>query len=201
VQDSKSGRRFPIGPLAWLILTPLITVPATLIGTSILTPFDNGARYATLEDVQAAADADHLCKVTVGAADIFGGVDASAACPDGYIVAALSPGLINLAPLLWLLFGRVSVRRTAVVASVFGAARLLIPMIAVATAVPTEHADTITRGHTLITPGFPWAFPNSWNDAPLFSFLLWIATVAAYFVQRYLARRRRRRLAEAYPAQ
>ena len=192
--EGKTGsprRQFPIGPLAWIILTPLVTLPATLIATVVLTPFD-GRSYPTYQAVQAAAESDHLCKVTLGDISFFGGVDASAACPDGYVLAALSPGLLNLTPVLWLLFGRPSVRRTAIIATVLGAARFLIPVVAVFVAVPTDYSGTIPPGFTLIKPSSPWSYPNSWNDASLFTFVLWTATVIVYFAGRFIARRRRR---------
>lgn len=186
--------RFPIGPLAWLVLTPLVTVPATSIVTGMLTPAFGG-RYETLEALQAAAAANPYCAVQIsfGSGAILGLVDAHAVCADGYVVAALSPGLLNLVPLLWLLSKASNVRRAAIVASVLGGLRLFLPVIAVLAMTPPSDYGTVGRGFTVIAVGWPSSYPNDWNAIPLVSAALWVATVVAYFVNR--ARSSRKSLA------
>ena len=126
--------RFPIGPLAWIILTPLATVPATAAVTAALTPAFSQS-YPSLEALEAAAAANPYCTVhiSIGAEAILGIVAANAVCPDGYVLAALSPGLLNLVPLLWLLSRRVEIRRAAIIASILGGLRFVIPSLAVLT--------------------------------------------------------------------
>lgn len=183
--------RFPIGPLAWILLTPIATIPATAILTGVLTPAFSGS-YATLDALQAAAAANPYCTVHIsfGAMAILGVVTAEATCPDAYVLAALSPGLLNLVPLLWLLSNRLQTRRAAIIASALGSLRFLIPALGVLAVVPPSEYGTVAHGFTVITPGSPWSFPNSWNPIPVVSAALWAATFVAYLVNRSISRRK-----------
>ena len=188
-----AGRQFPIGPLAWILLTPLATLPATAVVTGALTPAFGGT-YATLDALKAGAAANPYCTVQIsfGPMAILGLVDAHAVCPDGYVLAALSPGLLNLLPLFWLFSRLPSTRRAAILASVLGGLRLLIPAIGVlAVAAPSDYGS-VGHGFTVITPGTPWQFPNSWNAIPLVSAALWVATLVTYLVNGSMERRMRR---------
>src|SRR5947209_7626701 len=144
--------RFPIGPLAWIIVTPLATVPATAAVTAALTPAFSQS-YPSLEALEAAAAANPYCTVhiSIGAEAILGIVAANAVCPDGYVLAALSPGLLNLVPLLWLLSRRVEIRRAAIIASILGGLRFVIPSLAVLTLAPPSDYGHVARGFTIIT--------------------------------------------------
>jgi hypothetical protein len=177
---------FPIGPLLWIVLTPLLTIPLTLIATGVLTPFDGGP-YSSFEDVQAAAAADPYCTVSVSGADILGGLGAQATCQDGLVLLCLSPGLINVLPILWLLSRKPETQLAALLASILGVFRLVVPTVAVLTLAPKPGAGCLSadfcalpHGFTVIDPGYPWAFPNSWNDAPWISVGLWLLTVIVY---------------------
>lgn len=185
-----AARRLPIGPLAWILLTPIATIPATAILTGVLTQAFSG-RYATLDALEAAAAANPYCPVHVsfGAMAILGIVNAAAVCPDGYVLGVLSPGLLNLVPILWLLSSRLQTRRAAIVASALGGLRFLIPVAGVLAVVPPSDYGSVSHGFTVITAGTPWPFPNSWNAIPLISLVLWAATLAAYFVNRSISRR------------
>lgn len=184
-----AGWRFPIGPLAWILLTPLATIPATAIVTAALTPSFNG-RYATLDALEAAAAANPYCSVQIsfGAAAILGEIGAHAVCADGYVLAALSPGLVNLLPALWLLSRWRLTQRAAILALVLGGLRFLVPAVAALALSPPADYGSVAHGFTVITPGWPWSYPNSWNPIPLVSAALWVATVVVYFVNRRLSR-------------
>ena len=104
------GRKSPTGPLWWIVIAPLVTVPATQAWTAGI----------------AQSDA---CTVS---RDFLGG---AALCPTETLAMALAPGLINLVPALWLPFGR-AVRKTAVVATALGLARFLVPLAALLTSGP-----------------------------------------------------------------
>lgn len=190
-EPMNAAGRFPIGPLAWILLTPIATIPATAILTGVLTPAFSGS-YATLDALQAAAAANPYCTVHIsfGAMAILGVVTAEATCPDAYVLAALSPGLLNLVPLLWLLSNRLQTRRAAIIASALGSLRFLIPALGVLAVVPPSEYGTVAHGFTVITPGSPWSFPNSWNPIPVVSAALWAATFVAYLVNRSISRRK-----------
>ena len=183
--------RFPIGHLAWILLTPVATIPATGLLTGVLTPAFSGS-YATLDALQAAAAANPYCRVHIsfGAMPILGVVNAEAICPDGSVLAASSPGLLNLVPLLWLLSNRLQTRRAAITASALGSLRFLIPAVGVLAVVPPSDYGSVAHGFTVITPGTPWSFPNSWNPIPIVSAVLWAATLVAYLVNRSISRRK-----------
>jgi len=188
---TNGARRLPIGPLAWILLTPLATIPATGILTGVLTPAFSHS-YATLDALQAAAAANPYCSVHIsfGAMAIVGVVNAEATCQDGYVLAALGPGLLNLVPLLWLLSNRLRTRRAAIIASTLGGLRFLIPVVGVLAVVPPSGYGSVAHGFTVITPGSPWSFPNSWNPIPVVSAALWAATLVAYLVNRSTSRRK-----------
>jgi hypothetical protein len=186
----EAAGRFPIGPLAWILLTPLATIPATGIFSGVLTQAFSGS-YATLDAMQAAAAANPYCPVHISLGDmaILGVVDAAAVCPDGYVLAALSPGLLNLVPLLWLLSNRLQTRRAAIIASALGCLRFLIPTLGILVVTPGSDYGSVAHGFTVLTPATPWPFPNSWNLIPIVSAVLWVATLAAYLVNRSISRK------------
>jgi hypothetical protein len=181
-------RGFPIGPLLWIVLTPILTIPITLIATGALLP--SSGPYATYDDVLAAAAADHYCSVIIGGSNIFGGVSAQANCPDRLVVAALSPGLLNLLPFLWLLSRKPETQLSAVLASVLGTLRVAVPMVAVLTLAPTPGAGCLSADLCSLPPGFTViqvmspAYPNSWNAVGWISIALWVLTVVVYLVCR-----------------
>lgn len=183
--------RFPIGPLAWVLITPLVTIPATALLTGLLTQAFH-SRYPTLDALQAAAAANPYCPVHIsfGGMAILGVVNAEAVCPDGYVLAALSPGLLNLVPILWLLSKSLQTRRVAIIASALGGVRVLVPVVGVLAVVPSSDSGTVAHGFTVLTPGTPWSFPNSWNAIPVISAVLWAATLVAYLVIRSISRRK-----------
>ena len=183
------GKRFPIGPLLWIVLTPLITIPVTAVATGVLTPFDRGS-YSSYDAVLAAAAADHYCTVKFSP-DILGNVAGQATCPDGLVLAALSPGLLNLLPVLWLISRSRETRLAAKLALTLGALRFIAPIIGVLILAPAQGAGcidacNIPHGYTVITPGSPWASPNSWSGMPWVSQSLWLVSVLAYFAHRSL---------------
>jgi len=181
-------RGFPIGPLLWIVLTPIATIPLTMLATGSLLP--SSGPFNTYDDVLAAAAADHLCQVTISGGNIFGQVGAQATCSDRLVLAALAPGLLNLLPVVWLLSRNPETQLAAALASILGAARFIIPMAAVLTVAPSPGSGCISAalcnipaGFTVISVGSP-AYPNSWNGVGWISLALWLITVIVYVVYR-----------------
>ena len=177
--------RLPIGPLAWLLLTPLVTIPATAAVTGVFTQVFSRS-FTNLDAMRAAAAANPYCpvQVSLGPMAILGEVDAAAVCPDRYVLAALLPGVLNLVPLLWLFTRSLQMRRAAIIASALGGLRFLLPALGVLAIAPPSEYGGVLHGFTVLTPGGPWPYPNSWNAIPLVSAGLWAATLVAYVVHR-----------------
>jgi len=181
-------RGFPIGPLLWIVLTPIVTIPLTMLATGSLLP--SSGPYNTYDDVLAAAAADHICQVTISGSNIFGQVGAQATCSDWLVMAALAPGLLNLLPVVWLMSRKPETQVAAALASILGAARFIIPMAAVLTVAPSPGSGCVSAelcnipaGFTVISVASP-AYPNSWNGVGWISLALWLITVIVYVVYR-----------------
>jgi hypothetical protein len=93
------SRLWPL-PLLWIIVVPLVTVPGSLNLVQELKGW--------------------------GGCDWQGG---NFVCPVRVAVLTLAPGLLNLVPLLWLASPHPRVRRAALLATVLGASRLLMPIV------------------------------------------------------------------------
>lgn len=158
------------GPFAWIVLIPVVTIPLT-------------------QAITATFVKSSECNYQV---DFLGG---EASCPDGPVLLALMPGLLNLAPILWLLINDVEVRRNAVIAGGLGAARFAVPMLGVILSGPGSGCpyDVIAcanpSGHTVLTWGFVNAFPNSYSvGVSILSAGLWLATLILWIALAIAAR-------------
>ena len=146
-------------PLLWILFLPIITVPATLW----LTP--PGGPLGVCRNVER---------------DFIGG---SAFCPTGSLLLALSPGLLNLVPILWLSSRNQETRRAALAATILGGLRLVVPAVAV--------LASSTDGYNRIIWGFT-AGPNSDSpDVSMIGVFLWVVTLVTLVVMRRRARSRK----------
>ena len=138
----RDGRKSATAPLWWIVVAPLVTVPATQAWTAGI----------------AQSDA---CTVS---RDFIGG---TALCPTETLGVALAPGLINLVPALWLMFGKAH-RKTAVIATALGLARFLVPLAALLTSGPDAS----------VSWGFFPVYPNE-PSILVASFGLWLISLLA----------------------
>jgi hypothetical protein len=133
-------------PLVWIALVPIVTIPLTAVMTDRIAFGIRGA-----------------CEVIPS---FFG---AYANCPGGVILLMLTPGLLNLVPLLWLRSVHRKTRAAATWASSLGALRLLVPAIAV----------LVSPAGASVSGGFMWTgFPNA-GYGPSFELIslgLWLTT-------------------------
>ena len=149
--ENTIGSKGPsVRPLLLSVLVPIVTLPLTLIATS-------------------AVIQSNSCSVTL---DFIGG---QAMCQTGPLLLALTPGILNLAPALWVMSHHKRTRFAAITASPLGCARLAIPAIALAAGGTT----------TYVSWGLYPAFPNQGGAVfgvgaiSLTSASLWLATLAA----------------------
>ena len=167
--------------MLWLVLVPIITVPSTLILTSLILH-------------------TNACHVTP---DFFGG---QASCQVGLVLVALLPGLLNLAPTLWLRSTSSKTRFAAIAATSIGAIRLVVPaaiLIANASADPANANYGSCGGRCAhLWWGFQPAFPNSGTvgaseqflgtgidpsyEAVWISLFLWFVTILALIAMRWV---------------
>ena len=91
----------------------------------------------------------------------------------------LTPGLLNLVPLLWLVSRDARTRVAAVVASCLGAVRLIVPCLAV---MASASGASVTG--TLGPFGGWTGFPNAGYgpNFALISLALWLATFPAIWI-------------------
>ena len=180
--EDRPRRSTWVQPMLWLVLTPVVTVPATLVLTDLILH-------------------TNACQVTP---EFFIGGEAS--CQPGPVLAALLPGLLNLAPILWLRSSESKTRFAAIAATTIGAVRLIVPLAILMTnaSVDPPHADYGTCGGvcTHLSWGFQPAFPNSGAvdtnyqllgpvivsnyDAVLISLFLWFLSVVALISMRWV---------------
>jgi hypothetical protein len=98
------------------------------------------------------------------------------------VVLALAPGLLNLIPIFWLRSTSPKTRFAAAVATILGALRLAVPVIAVfAGAVNTEVAEgpRADISTAVLMPVFP---NNNSFGVTVVSLVLWLATFVAIAV-------------------
>lgn len=96
------------------------------------------------------------------------------------IALALTPGILNLVPIGWLLSHDPKTRVAALVAMVLGALRLIVPLIALLVglrATPFAPGPRVGVGVSMINPSYP-------NDLGVvgLSILLWVMTFVAIVV-------------------
>jgi hypothetical protein len=153
-------------PLLYIVLVPVVTVPLTLWLTGLMIKTD----------------------ACVSQAAFIGG---EAVCQPGPLLLALAPGLLNLAPILWLWSHDPKTRFAAITATILGGLRLIVPALAV---VATAQSDAclmagqegclvysgITQPGDYIHWGLAPAMPNSESLFVLgLSFSLWLVTLIA----------------------
>jgi hypothetical protein len=95
-----SSRKW-LSPLLWILFIPFLTVPLTLAVTSNI----------------------------IGAGACVALTSATLSCPAASILLALAPGLLNFGTLLWLPSGSSKTRLAAIVATILGGLRLLVPVV------------------------------------------------------------------------
>jgi hypothetical protein len=133
-------------PLVWIALVPVATIPLTALTTD-----------------RVAYGLPGPCQLTPG---FFG---ETASCPSMTILLMLTPGFLNLIPVLWLRSRDSKTRTAAIWASCLGALRLIVPGVAVL-ASPTGAS---------ISGSFLWSgFPNAGYGPPfmLIGITLWLVT-------------------------
>jgi len=125
-------------PFLWIILTPIVTVPLS----DIL--FDVLAGYHGPADVGLPPNPPRC--PSLGEA-LFGGLDPDCGPQLRYsevgptIIAFVLPGLLNLAPFLWVSSKRPRVRAAGIVAGLLGAVRLALPPTVLMLAVDRVSSD------------------------------------------------------------
>lgn len=142
-------------PLVWIAWTPLATVILTLLITDRITHTD-------------------MCVSRGGnwfVADYW--------CPPVPIALALSPGVLNLIPILWLRSADPKTRLAAVVGLILGALRLVLPVIGVFAG--AANTDFAPGPQVEVGPGFPNGSLNPWFPFVV-SLPLWLATFVAIAV-------------------
>jgi hypothetical protein len=123
------GVRFWIWPLFWILLIPLVTVPLTRALT--------GFMVGTDACVPVAIDSGYPVPGTGGE---------TWSCPAGFILLALAPGLLNFVPILWLGSRIPKTRLAAIVATILGGIRLIVPAAAVLIAPVPDHTASLPPG-------------------------------------------------------
>jgi hypothetical protein len=156
--EEKARRPFPTQPLWLIVLSPLLTVPLTQSATQSLIQSDS---------------------CTIIGLDFIGG---SASCETAALAVALAPGLVNLAPFLWLFARDARTRTAALVAGFLGAARFVVPLATLLASGPTSN----------VSWGFYQAFPNDQSLVGV-SIFLWALSVATLIVVGVRGLRRRGR--------
>ena len=143
-------------PLGWIALIPVVTVTLTLI---------------TMDQI-SHTDA------CVGGGFIGGDYW----CQPVPVALSLTPGILNLVPIVWLWSKNPKTRLAASVATILGAVRLVVPLMFVfAGMVTTDFAE---GAQVVIGTGpFEPVFPNNNSLEPLLvSIMLWLATFVAIAV-------------------
>jgi hypothetical protein len=150
VKPSPDGRWHWL--FVWITFIPVVTIPVTAVLTDRIAYGIPGA-----------------CQVTPG---FFGAVPE---CPRTAILLMLTPGLLNLVPLWWLLSRDPKTRLAALAAGSLGLLRLVVP----ATAVLASQDGAQTIGSFLWT-----GFPNAGYGPPfaLLGIALWLATFPTWFI-------------------
>jgi hypothetical protein len=138
-------RLWPL-PLLWIIVVPLVTVPWS---------------SALVEGLQGE-----------GSCYWKGG---NVVCPVRVAVLTLAPGLLNLVPLVWLASPHPRVRRAALLATVLGASRLLVPIVVY---VLSSWEGLVGMPGYGALGGYQERSTPSWG----WSILLWFVSVGCLFV-------------------
>jgi len=123
------GIRFWIWPLFWILLIPFVTVPLTRALTSSL----------------VGTDACIPIAITSGY-PVPGTGGETWSCPAGFVLLTLAPGLLNFVPILWLRSRIAKTRLAAVVATILGGIRLMVPAAAVLIAPVPAHTLSVPPG-------------------------------------------------------
>jgi hypothetical protein len=161
------GSRKWLSPLLWILFIPFITVPLTLaitsmiIGTGACVPLDQGIDYEILS------------------------------CNAASILLALAPGLLNLGTLLWLRSGSSKTRLAAIVATILGGLRLLVPVVGAFTQASPDFVPRPPpglRGYVLNAYLNSPAPDNSAGYVTVVGIGLWLATFIAIALLRGIFR-------------
>lgn len=142
-------------PFLWILLIPVVTVP----GQAILL-------QSVVQSEALHADQSNC---VVLRRDYEYGMYHDFGCPVGDVLPTLLPGLLNLAPLFWLLSARHQVRMAALVAGILGAIRLGVPAV----------LYIISHPQVSISSTFPLPWMFGGGDAALLSVVLWFASLGA----------------------
>lgn len=153
-------------PFAWILVVPAVTVPSHIGLLGVIT---DGYDY---EGVFASGPAGECTQVNQREYDKLWH------CPLGASTATLAPGLLNLAAFVGLLHPSRRLRRAALAAGAFGAARLLVPAIIYAADAP---------GVEIIGS---WQWPPAMGSlaSGYASVALWSASLAAAFAFPWLVK-------------
>ena len=147
-------------PFAWILIVPAVTVPLHIGLLGVIT---DGYQYG---GAFASGDAGVCSQVRQSRYDKLW------ECPVEAAVPTLLPGLLNLAPLLFLFSSTRGVRYAALVAGSLGAARFLVPAVIYVADAPNVE----------IIGSFQWP-PAMGSVASVYaSVALWMVSLAAAIV-------------------
>ncbi len=155
-------------PFWWIILAPIVTVPLSAILFSVLAGYHEGP------DVGLPPDR---------APGWFGTLQYSEAVPT--LVAFTLPGLLNLAPVIWILSAKPKVRMAGALAWLLGLVRLGIPV-----AVLMLEFDRLTNASGTSYFKFVTGFgpPDPYGEVWFLGFLAWLGTLLVWWLFGWLTR-------------
>ncbi len=146
-------------PFLWIILTPIVTVPLSIILFLLL------AGYQEEKDIFAQPSCILYCTPNDYLA------------VNGTIAAFALPGLVNLVPFVWVVSRNTRARLAGIVAGLLGLARLIIPAVLLILSFDRVTGDDGTSYFLVSNPILPWtAHIGVW----LYGFLAWIGTLLVW---------------------
>jgi hypothetical protein len=178
--------------MLWIILAPIVTVPSTWALTTVVI-------------------GTNACNPIVEPFTLFGG-PSGYSCEVGPLLTALAPGLLNLAPILWLRSRNLKTRVAAITATILGAVRLAFPAVAMVVIASDHSVNASSLGALPCNGGCTYvlsswllpAFPNSGTfvigdqwvalvanfDLLAISVLMWVLTFVVLIAMSRAMRRR-----------
>ena len=154
-------------PFLWIILTPIVTVPLSIILFLLL------AGYQEEKDIFAQPSCILHCTPNDYLA------------VNGTIAAFALPGLVNLVPFVWVVSRNTRARLAGIVAGLLGLARLIIPAVVLILSFDRVMGDGGTSYFLVRFPILPW---TAHIDVWIYGFFAWTGTLLVWVVFGWLTR-------------